>query len=127
MILFTLSVLPTHLAVCRLSASSALPTDIADLPFMSITRTEDELSLVVPEGNAPQGAKVEMGWRAIKLHGPIDFNLTGVLAGLAGILAKAKIPIFALSTYDTDYLLLKAGDLERAVSALRKEGHRVEF
>ena len=126
MILFSLSVLPGTLAVCRLEADAPVPSGITELPFVSITRTQDELSLVVPEDHIPPGCRVEKGWRVLKLQGPIDFNLTGVLASLSGTLARARLSIFAISTYDTDYILVKESDLPNAVAALRKEGHRID-
>ena len=90
--------------------------------LLSITRTADELSVVCPEGDAPPGARVERGWRALKLHGPIPFTEVGVLSVLAGALAGAGLSLFALSTYDTDYLLVKGVDLAGALEALRKTG-----
>jgi hypothetical protein len=93
--------------------------------LFSVTRTEDELSVVCPETEAPAGARVERGWRALKLQGPIPFSETGVIAGLATALAKEDLSVFALSTYDTDYLLLRGDDLSRAVDALRRAGCEV--
>jgi hypothetical protein len=68
----------------------------------------------------------ESGWRCLKVRGPLDFGLTGILAALTSALAAASIPIFALSTYDTDYLMIKTDTLERAIEALRGAGHRVQ-
>jgi hypothetical protein len=114
-------VLDGAFAVCRLAPDGAWPHPSAG-PLFSVTRTEDELSVVCLEADAPAGARVEGGWRALKLHGPIPFEQVGVLAALAGALAGAGLSVFALSTYDTDYLLVRAGDLPGATDALRRAG-----
>ncbi len=103
----TLNVLPEELAVCQGPAGSRLPEEILRQPFWSATVTADELSLVIPEKAAPQGWKVERGWRALQVPGPLDFAVVGVIANLAAPLAAAEISIFALSTFNTDYILLK--------------------
>jgi hypothetical protein len=114
------TVLPERLAVCRLPASARVPSWALELheSFSSITRTAAELSIVCPEESVPPEVQVEPGWRALQLPGPIPFEETGVLAGLAGPLAAAGISIFALSTYDTDYVLVREPELERALGAL---------
>lgn len=88
-----------------------------------MVRTSDELSVVCEEGRVPDGVRSEEGWVALKLEGPFPFSMTGVLAAFLEPLAQAKIPIFAISTFDTDYVLIKKADLERAVGALAKGGH----
>jgi hypothetical protein len=115
-----LTVLPEPLAVCRLGASARVPSWALELheAFTSITRTADELSIVCPEEAVPPEVEVENGWRALKVPGPIPFDQIGVLAGIATPLAAAGISIFALSTYDTDYVLVKESDLARALAAL---------
>jgi hypothetical protein len=90
--------------------------------LVSITRTADELSVVCPQDDAPPGARVEGGWRALKLQGPILFAEVGVLSTLAGALAGAGLSLFAVSTYDTDYVLVKERDLAAALDALRMAG-----
>lgn len=92
--------------------------------FWSITKTAEELSVLCEEKFVPQQIKQEPGWRCIKVNGPLDFGLTGILSSLAGALAKAGISIFAVSTYDTDYLLVKQENLELAVGALKDAGHQ---
>ena len=121
----TLSVLPYHLAVCRLDPAAALPAWVLELPFWSVTRTADELSLVLPEENVLPDWKNEKGWRSLMVRGPLDFSLVGILAALAAALAAAGIPIFALSTFDTDYLLVKEQDLVHAVEVLTASGYEV--
>ncbi len=121
----TLSILPYHLAVCRLSPDFTLPRWLFAFPFWSVTRTADELSVVLPEENVPEEWKSEKGWRSLMVGGPLDFSLVGILAALAASLASAGIPIFALSTFDTDYLLVKEQDLFRAVETLTASGYQV--
>jgi len=99
--------------------------DTLEGDFVSVTGTRDEVSVVCPEDQAPEGATVEAGWRCLKVDGPLDFGLTGVLASLAVPLAEAGVSIFAVSTFDTDYVLVKAEALERAAAALETAGHRV--
>lgn len=120
-----LTTLSEALAVCRLPAHSAVPAWATDGPFLSVTKTKEELSIVCLENVVPEGVKREGPWRALKVQGPLDFALTGILASLAQPLAEAKISIFAISTFDTDYLLVKAGDLDRATAALAAVGHHV--
>jgi len=118
----TLSLLPETLAVARLPAGAALPgwIDWSD-PFVTVSRTRDELSVVCPEARLPPGfEEAERGWRGFKVEGPLDFALTGILARLAAPLAEAGISIFAISTFDTDYLLVRSGDLAAATTVLQQ-------
>lgn len=121
----TLSLLPETFAVCRLPAEAPLPAWALAGPFFAVTRTADELSIVCTQAQAPPGVTCQPGWRCFQVAGPLDFALTGVLASLAGPLAAAGVSIFAISTYDTDYLLAPAVALDRAVAALRIAGHTV--
>jgi len=121
----TLSVLPYHLAVCRLNPGDGLPGWLFELPFWSVTRTAEELSVILPEENVCLDWKNEKGWRGLVVLGPLDFSLVGILAALASSLASAGIPIFALSTFDTDYLLVKEQDLFRSVEVLTASGYKV--
>lgn len=119
----TLSVLPLTLAVAQLPADAPLPA--VGGAFFNLTRTADELSLVCLEDAVPAGAKAEGGWVALKLHGPFEFTLTGILAAALNPLRDAGIGIFAISTFDTDYVLIKRERLEEAVRVLRAAGHTV--
>ena len=121
-----LRVLPGRLAVCRLEAGAAPPAWATGGALWSITGSADELSVVCEEGRAPEGVRREAGWRALKVAGPLDFALTGVLSGVAGPLAEAGVSIFAVSTFDTDYVLVKEERLGEAVAALRAAGLAVE-
>jgi len=87
-------------------------------PLVSATRTADELSIVAPSSIVPEGAKAERDWRAFKVRGPLPFEITGVFSALSGDLAAAGIPIFVLSTYETDYLFVRGGDVRRAIGVL---------
>ncbi len=94
--------------------------------FVSITRAGDELSIVCLESDVPDAVKSDRGWRILKVAGPLDLSLVGTLASLSSPLAEARINIFAVSTFDTDYLLVKDAQLSRAVETLVRVGHRVE-
>jgi uncharacterized protein len=118
----TLSILPDRLAVCRLEPGATLDTTTLTGSLWSVTRTADEVSLVVPEALVQPGWQSEGGWRALKVLGPLDFSLVGILSLLSGALAEAGISLFALSTYDTDYILVKENDRVRAVKALLSAG-----
>jgi hypothetical protein len=119
-----LSILPEIFAIARLDPLAPLPALEDAGSLTSITRTPEELSLVCVEGAVPPGASASRGWRAIRVAGALDFSLTGILASLASPLADARISIFALSTHDTDYVLVKDETLPRAVDALTGAGHR---
>jgi hypothetical protein len=119
--MLTLTVLAETLAICRL-APGAVPLWIAAADFVSITQTIDELSIVCREANVPSDVKADRGWRALKVAGPLDLALTGVLASLVNPLAEAQINIFAISTFDTDYLLVKGYNLAGACDVLRGAG-----
>jgi hypothetical protein len=121
----TLTILETPLAIARLDPAAPPPAWAVTGELSSITRTADELSVVCAETAIPAGIKVERGWRALKVAGPLDFALTGVLAAIAQPLAAAQVSIFAVSTYDTDYVLVRESDLARAREALSEAGHAV--
>lgn len=115
-----------RLAICRLAATDAFPVWATSVRgFMSFTRTKDELSVVCPDSAVPADVRHEAGWRALQVAGPLDFSLTGVLASLAGPLAAAGVSLFAVSTFDTDYVLVKEVQLAAAVRALEGAGHAV--
>lgn len=120
-----LQLLSEKLAVCRLGPDDRVPDAVVQAPFYSVTRTADEISIVCPESAVPNDAKVERGWRILKVEGPLDFAMTGVLADLTRPLAQANVSVFALSTYDTDYLLVRNKDVASAVALLRAQGHDV--
>lgn len=94
-------------------------------PFISVTRTINELSVVCAAVSVPALVSADRGWRGLRVEGPLPFALVGILSTLSSTLAAAEIPLFVISTYDTDYILVKGEDLPRAVVALEAEGHDV--
>lgn len=120
----TLVILPDAFAICRLDPSAPIP-HWARGDFITITRTRDELSIVCAQANVPDDVRAERHWRALKIEGQLDFALTGILASIATPLADAGISIFALSTFDTDYVLVKAEKLELAIQVLQQAGHAI--
>ena len=123
--MLTLTVLPHPLAICHLGTEAEIPHWAWLGEFVSITRTTEELSLVCAENNVPPDVKADRGWRALRVAGPLDLALTGVLVSLANPLAEAQINLFAVSTFDTDYLLVKGNNLAQACDVLRQAGHAV--
>ena len=121
----TLSVLPDSFAICRLDRD-AVPLWAAANHFISITCTTDELSIVCHDRNVPNSVKCDRGWRCFRVEGPLDLTLTGILASLTAPLAEAKIALFAVSTYDTDYVLVKEDNLTCAVDVLRRAGYIIQ-
>ena len=121
----TLSQLPDTLAISRLPADADIPTWALSGEFASVTKTSEELSVVCPQGHVPTGVRSETDYVCLQVAGPLDLNLTGILASLVTVLAPAGISVFVVSTFNTDYLLLKKGHLERAVEVLTAAGHRV--
>lgn len=121
-----LRVLPERLCVCRLPPDATWPAPPDDGSFYSATRTPAELSVVCVEDAAPAAAETENDWRALEVAGPLDFSMIGVMASLTAPLADVEVSVFVVSTYDTDYVLVHAAALERAVGALRAAGHHVE-
>lgn len=120
-----LSVLGGEYAVCQLPEDAAPPTWAYAGEFWSVTRAPGELSVVCLKANVPEGVRVERDWAALRLHGPFEFTLTGILASVLNPLRDAGVGIFALSTFDTDYLLVAQLQLAEAVAALRAAGHTV--
>lgn len=123
---FDLTLLPDALAVGRLPAGDPAPAWIAGEAFAAVTWTPDETSVVCRAARVPAGVRAEVGWRALRVAGPLDFALTGVLLALLAPLAAAGVSVFALSTYDTDYVLVREAALDDALAALRGAGHRVD-
>ena len=122
-----LTLLRLPLAVCRLDPASEIPEWARKGPFFSLTRTPEELSLVCQDGDVPAGIHAERDWRAYRLKGPIPFTAVGVLSSLVAPLARSGISVFAISTFDTDYLLVRHADVKKATLALREDGHAVHL
>jgi hypothetical protein len=121
-----LQILPETLAVCRLPADAPIPTwASAPSTFLTVSRTSAELSITAVQSLVPAAISCEREYRAFRVRGPLPLNLVGILASIAEPLAAAGLSIFAISTYDTDYVLVRALDLEAAVGALERAGHQV--
>jgi hypothetical protein len=120
-----LSLLPDTFTICRLSPDAPMPDWALTGGFFSVTRTADELSIVCPQSNVPPEIQCDRDWRCLKVEGPLDLSLIGILASLTVPLARAEVGIFAVSTYDTDYVLVKEKRLEEAVLVLSQEGHHI--
>lgn len=114
----TLKILEQKLAVCQLDQKDALPQWALNSAFCSVTRSEEELSIICYEEDVPSSVKAEKDWSCFMVQGPLDFSQTGIVASLANPLALSGIPIFALSTYNTDYLLVKSQNMAKAKEIL---------
>jgi len=123
----TLTILPEIFSICRLDRGSGIPDWALAGSFFSFTRSAEEVSIVSPQAQVPEGILRDTGWRCLKVEGPLDLAEVGVLASLTGPLAQEGISVFAVSTYDTDYLLVKDGSLEKAVKVLSQKGHQIHF
>lgn len=112
-------------SICRLAPDASIPVWTGGARFLCMTRTAQEFSIVCEEALVPESAQAERGWRLLQVEGTLAFALTGVLASVAAPLAGAEISIFAVSTYDTDYLLVAEKDLRRATQVLEEAGHTI--
>jgi hypothetical protein len=121
----TVELLSGTFAVAQLDPASPVPSWAETGDLVCVTRTPTELSIVCDEGSVPSGVQAQRGFRCLRVIGPLDFAETGILEALAGPLAQAGVSIFALSTYDTDYVLMPADQLKHAVCALHDAGHTV--
>jgi uncharacterized protein len=122
-----LTMLPDELAVCRLPTGSAMPDRTVSGELTSMSWTAEETSVVCSTADAPAGVQADTGWRAFVVAGPFAFTLTGILVAIAVPLAQAGFGIFAVSTYETDYVLVKDSALAEAAAALRAVGHSVDL
>ena len=118
------SVLFETFTIHKLSPDESIPEEILNCNYYSVSKTEYELSLVCSEVIEVQSLQSSKGWKCIKVKGPLDFNLTGILAGISDILAQTNISIFAISTFDTDYILVRKHDLSSATTTLRQAGYK---
>ena len=123
----TLSILPGQFGICKLPPDADIPEWSKNTELYSITRSKDELSVVCLSKDIPSDIQAERDWRALKIVGSLDLSLTGILAALINPLAVAEISIFAISTYDTDYILVRENSLSKAVSVLKSEGHTIDL
>ena len=123
--ILTMKLLKEKYGVCRLDKTELVPEWAQKSDFFSITRTSDELSIVCSEDYIPSGVRFEGDWKILKIEGPLDFSLIGILASISTILSQKGISIFAISTYDTDYILVKNNDMNDAIASLIKERYEV--
>ncbi|AQS06035.1 ACT domain-containing protein [Clostridium beijerinckii] len=123
--ILTIRLLEEKYGVCRLNNNESIPEWIKNSDFFSITKTCDELSIVCLEKDIPDEVKCEKEWRILKVEGQLDFSLVGILSSISTILAKSGIGIFAISTYDTDYILVREKDVDNAMKALIKNKYKV--
>ena len=119
-----LSVLFETFTIHKLSPDASIPEEILKSNYYSVSKTENELSLVCSEVIEVQSMQSSKGWKCIKVAGQLNFNLTGILAGISDILARGNISIFAISKFDTDYLLVRTQDLSSARTKLRQAGYK---
>lgn len=117
--------LPGRFCICRLDPQADVPGWAVRGGFFSVTRTQDELSIVCDEAFVPDGVLCAGGYAALMVQGPLDFSLVGILSPISAVLAQANVSIFALSTYDTDYILMRESDRAAAAEALAKAGYIV--
>ena len=121
-----LSILQERFAISRLAPNALLPAWATQGAFYSVTRTCDELSIIAEESRVPVGTQAQPGWRVLKVHGPFVLSEVGVLASLTAPLAEAKVSLFVVSTFDTDYLLVTQEQLTSAIVALERAGHSIQ-
>ena len=120
-----LKVLDGEFTIYRFPPAAAIPAGVFDSAIFWIARTDEELSVVCDSRAALSGGDKNPGWACVKVRGPIDFSQTGILAGISAVLAAAEISIFAVSTYNTDYILVPAVQLEKAAAALAARGYDI--
>lgn len=125
-VILSLSTMEKRLAACRYDPGSEIPAWAWQADFCSVTRTADELSIICDEDKVPPDVKCARDWRALKLEGPFDFALVGILSSILQPLAKEGISVLAVGTYETDYVLVRAGQYERAIATLISAGHRIK-
>ena len=122
--ILNLEVLPGTYMICRLAPGEPVP-EWASGDLVSVTRTADELSIVCRDEDLPGDVQSEPGWRCLRIAGTLDFSLVGVIARITTILADAGLSVFIMSTFDTDYFLVRELDLERAIKALEEAGSSI--
>ncbi len=121
----TLAVLPQDFSIHSMDTDAAIPTSVTASPFFFLGKTPDELSVVVPSDVEVASLDSDDGWRALELIGPLHLSMVGIMAQIGAVLAAAKVSIFVVSTFDTDYFLMKNTKLEDAIKALKDAGYTV--
>ncbi len=123
----TLEVLANKFTIHSLSVDAEIPPQVFKSPLYFIGKTSDELSIVVPESISISSEESDVGWRVLEVLGPLQLSMVGIMAQIGNVLAAAKVSIFIVSTFETDYFLVKQKDLENATNALEKDGYKVRF
>jgi hypothetical protein len=118
------SIIEGHFTIHRLKPGSAIPKGVTASPFYSISGSAEELTIVAPDVVWMESEKADPDWSCLKVNGPLDFDEIGILSGITTALAKAEISVFAVSTFDTDYILVKHEKLQQAKEVLSAEGHK---
>lgn len=121
----TLAVLSRHFTIYSLDPATPVPAEVFDSDLYFIGRTEEQLSIVVPESLNLVAEDKDKDWRALELLGPLELSMVGIMAKISEVLAHAKVSIFVLSTFDTDFFLVKHNKLNIAVNALQNAGYNV--
>jgi hypothetical protein len=125
-LILTIDILPDNYSIFRFSSESEIPDWIYSSDFYSITKTKDEISVVAFQTDEAAGLQCNRDWRVLKIAGPLDFSLIGIVANISTALSDKKIPVFIISTYDTDYILVKQNDLFAGIKALEEIGHKIQ-
>ncbi|MEW6991700.1 ACT domain-containing protein [Colwelliaceae bacterium 6441] len=121
----TLKLLNEYFSIHSLAVDSKIPEQVFNAPIYFIGKTFEEISIVLPSNIELASEDVEPDWQALEVVGPLDFNLTGILSSISTVLANEKISIFAVSTFDTDYILVKSNKINDAIDALRNNNFQV--
>ncbi|MBQ4850067.1 ACT domain-containing protein [Pseudoalteromonas sp. MMG012] len=121
----TLQLLNQDFTIHSLDCDDTIPTTVLNASIFFIAKTDEELSIVCPSDIKLHSFSAEKHWRALEVVGPLGFSLTGIMADISGVLANANISIFAMSTYDTDFILVKEQQIDVAIHALKKDGYMV--
>jgi hypothetical protein len=114
-----------RMAICRFEARDPAPAWATTGSWWSMTRTQDELSIVCAEAAVPENVVASRGWRRLRFEGPLPLDQTGILASVTGPLAAARVSLFAVGTYDTDYVLIPDAQRSAAIAALEAAGHAI--
>jgi hypothetical protein len=120
-----LTILKDKYSVYQFTERADLPSWICKSEFYSITGTRDELSVVAVENPGSNGVQENKGWKVLRITEPLEFSLVGVIAGMTSILKEEGIPVFVISTYNTDYILVKNENLSECIIALEGRGHKI--
>ncbi|MEW6982784.1 ACT domain-containing protein [Colwelliaceae bacterium 6471] len=121
----TLELMDEVFAIHSLAVNSKIPDAVFTAPIFFIAKTYDEISIVIPTNHNIESDEVESDWRALEVVGPLGFSLTGLLSKISSVLADNKISIFAISTFDTDYILVKNNKIAAAITALRENDYLI--